>query len=92
MTVATTFDRADSVTTREENAVFSRAIGARLKPKRRETPTSKRHAVANAQIAALERCIASIRSRIRETPAWAHGYHSAITAIELEIREIRNEL
>lgn len=75
---------------REVNDVFSRAIGARIKPKRRETPTSKRLAIANAQIEALERAIASIRGRLRETPAWALGYNSAITAIELEIQEIRN--
>jgi ribosomal protein S11 len=80
------------VNAREVNAVFDNAITARNKPKRRETPTSKRQAIANAQIAALERAIASIRRRIRETPAWAQGYNSAITAIELEIQEIRNEL
>lgn len=78
--------------TREVNAVFSRAIVAGIKPKGRETPSSKRHAIANAQIAALEKAIASIRHRTRETPAWAQGYNSAITAIELEIQEIRNEL
>lgn len=75
--------------TREAGALFGRAIYQPVK-KRRETPTSKRQAVAKAQIEALERAIARIRHKVRETPAWAQGYNSAITAIEFEIQEIRN--
>ncbi len=72
------------------NATFGRAILGQQQPKRRETPTSKRQAIAKAQVEALERAIAGIRRRIRETPEWATAYNSAITAIELEIQEIRN--
>ena len=75
---------------REANAIFSRAIFEHQPPKRRETPTSKRQAIAKAQIEALVRAIERIRRRIRETPQWATAYNSAITAIELEIQEIRN--
>lgn len=74
----------------EINAMFGRAILGPQKPKRRETPTSKRRTISAAQVEALERAIAAIRRRIRETPEWAMPYNSAITAIELEIKEIRN--
>ena len=76
---------------REINAVFGRAITGNRPPKRRETPTSKRQAVARAQIDVLQRAIDAIRRRIRETPEWATAYNSAITAIELQIMEIRND-
>ncbi len=74
----------------QANAIFGRAILGPQKPKRRETPASKRKSIAEAQIDALNRAVASIRRRGLETPEWANAYNSAITAIELEIQEIRD--
>ena len=76
-------------TTAEIARVFGNAI-QQPKKRRRTTPAAKRQEIAAAQIAALEQAIAEIRRKAREMPAWAHGYNSAITTIELEIQRLGN--
>ena len=74
-------------TSQQVAQMFGNAI---CKPARtvRVTASAKRKAVAAAQIEALTAAIADIRGRAREMPAWAHGYNSAITAIEMQISKI----
>lgn len=67
---------------------FANAI-APAKPRARVSQTAKRNAIRDAQIVALEDSIAAIRRKAREMPAWANGYNSAVTAIELQIAALR---
>lgn len=74
-------------TSQQVMQVFGNAIYKPVK-KTRMTASAKRKAIAAAQIEALTSAIADIRTKAREMPAWAHGYNSAITAIELRISKI----
>lgn len=58
-------------------------------PRQRVSPAKRRTEIRDAQIAALNEAITEIRRKAREMPAWAHGYNSAITAIELQIERVR---
>lgn len=58
------------------------------KPVRAPT-VKRRRELVEAQIEALSRAIVDIRRKARETPAWAHGYDSAVTTIELQIDALR---
>lgn len=51
---------------------------------------SARRAIATAQREVLQACIADIRRKARDTPAWAKGYNSAITAIEQQLAQIKD--
>lgn len=64
---------------------FGNAICRPVK-KTRATPSQRRRELVDAQVVALRAAIEDIRGKARETPAWAHGYNSAITAIELRIQ------
>jgi hypothetical protein len=64
----------------------SLGIGQR---KARPSPAAKRQEIRSGQVEALERALADIRRRARETPTWAPAYHSAATAVELVIADIR---
>ena len=66
-------------------------ISTMIAPKKkrvRVSPSAQRRAIAEAQVAALREAIVSIREKIRMTPAWHHGYESAITTIELHVTAI----
>jgi hypothetical protein len=65
--------------------IFGTAIIGNAKKKRRQTPSSKRKEISDAQIAVLEKVAKAIRNKARETPAWARGYFSAVTTIEIEL-------
>lgn len=76
-------------TTEQVNDTIKRAITRGAKPS--PTPASRvktRRALLDAQVAALRSAIETIRARARETPAWSHGYNSAVTAIELQIADL----
>ncbi|KEH14652.1 hypothetical protein GY15_04280 [Delftia sp. 670] len=51
---------------------------------------NQRRAIAAAQREVLQACIADIRRKARDTPAWAKGYNSAITAIEQQLAQIKD--
>ncbi|WP_416820654.1 hypothetical protein [Delftia tsuruhatensis] len=51
---------------------------------------SARRAIAAAQREVLQACISDIRRKARDTPAWAKGYNSAITAIEQQLAQIKD--
>ncbi|MPT55023.1 hypothetical protein [Delftia sp.] len=51
---------------------------------------NQRLAIAAAQREVLQACIADIRRKARETPAWAKGLNSAITTIELQLAQIKD--
>lgn len=51
---------------------------------------SARRAIAAAKREILHACIADIRRKARDTPAWAKGYNSAITAIEQQLAQIKD--
>ncbi len=71
-------------------------INARLFPVARskepgpKARKSARRAIAAAQREVLQACIADIRRKARDTPAWAKGYNSAITAIEQQLAQIKD--
>ena len=66
----------------------SLGIGGR---KPRTTASAKRREIAMAQVATLEKVLADIRRKARETPTWATAYFSAATTIEIEIAAIKAE-
>ncbi|UCV00267.1 hypothetical protein [Acidovorax radicis] len=72
-------------TSQQISNAFGNAICRPVK-KTRTTPSKKRRELVDAQVAALRAAIEDIRNKARETPAWAHGYNSAITAIESRIQ------
>lgn len=56
-----------------------------------ETPASRvkaRRAAKEAKVQALREAITRIKGLAREMPAWELGYFSAITSLELQIKEI----
>lgn len=57
--------------------------------KARPSPAAKRKEVEAGQVAVLERVLSEIRKRARATPAWANGYNSAATVVELELASVR---
>lgn len=59
--------------------------------KARSTPAQRRNEITAAQIEILQQSIEEIRTKIRVTPGWAAGYNSAITTLELQIAQLRNE-
>ena len=71
-------------------------ITARLLPRTRDPAPgpkarkNQRQAIAAAQREVLQACIADIRRKAREAPAWAKGYNSAITTIELQLAQIKD--
>jgi len=69
-------------------SVFKTAISAPAKQATSAGRVKARKELLAAQVAALRQAIASIREKARVTPAWAHGYNSAITTIELQIAEL----
>lgn len=57
--------------------------------KARPSPAAKRKEIQAGQVAVLERVLLEIRRRGRETRAWANGYNSAATVVELELASVR---
>ncbi len=69
--------------------IFKNAIAGATKPVASSASRVKaRRDLLAAQVAVLRDAIEAIRNKARETPAWAHGYNSAVTAIELQIAEL----
>lgn len=69
--------------------LFKNAIAGGAKPASTSASRVKaRKELLGAQVAVLRQAIDAIRAKARETPAWAHGYNSAVTAIELQIAEL----
>ncbi len=74
---------------KQANDIFKNAIARKAAPV--STPASRtkaRRAVVDAQVSALRSAIEAIRSKARETPAWAPGYNSAVTTIEMQLAEL----
>lgn len=68
--------------------VFKNAIARAPKAATPSSRTKARRELLAAQTAALRLAIDAIRKKARETPAWAPGYNSAVTTIELQIAEL----
>jgi len=75
-------------TAAQVNQIFFNAI-KKPQPRRRTSPSARRQEIVDAQIAALEQAVVNIRRKVREVPAWAHGYNSAVTTIELQIADLK---
>lgn len=74
---------------RQANDIFKSTISRNAKPVATAASRVKaRRELVEAQVSALRSAIDAIRSKAREMPAWAHGYNSAVTAIELQIAEL----
>lgn len=70
-------------------AQLTKQMGEMISPttyRQRMSAKKRRKQIIDAQVSALQRAIEDIRKKARETPAWANGYHSAITSIELQIQ------
>lgn len=77
-----------AMTTAQAHKVICAAIH---KGPKVETPASRvkaRRAAKEAKVQALQEAITRIKGQAREMPAWEKGYFSAITSIELLIKEI----
>ena len=79
----------DAMNSTQASAIFKNAIAGSAKPAASAASRVKaRKQLLAAQVAVLRQAIETIRSKARETPAWAHGYNSAVTAIELQIADL----
>lgn len=74
--------------TAQANKLFAAAIYSGPKVQTAASRSKARSETKDAKVAALNEAIQRIRAQAREMPAWERGYFSAITSIELLVKEI----
>jgi hypothetical protein len=72
-------------TAKELDDAIARHIGGGVKVQTTASRSKIRRDLREAKIAALREAVETIRRKSRETPAWASGYNSAVTVLELQI-------
>lgn len=88
-----TLNVADMIARQQQDKRRMAAIGPKAPPRAKRSPGKfskpQQKAVRELLITELESLRRDIMNKRRETPAWAHGYDSALSTINARIEALR---